>query len=327
MGLADTVTKAYMQENSVFADAFNYLLYNGREVVDPKRLQELDTTGIALPFGLPDENGKPLEEAVQKYRDVLKSAVIKQDDDAAYVLLGVENQTDIHYAMPVRNIIYDAIQYGKQVSDIVAKHRAEKKNPKESNRGEYLSGFYKSDKITPVITLVLHFGANEWDGPLSLHEMMNVQDKHLLNFIQDYRIHLIDPAKLSEKDLEKFSTSLREVIGYIKYSRDKKRLSEFLANNSRMLIEANAARVIRTVTNTPIRIPENVEVIDVCKAIEEMMNEREEKGMEQGMERGKLSMLIQLVRDGDLKPELAAKKANMTMAQFESIMKTPTSYS
>ncbi len=60
---------------------------------------------------------------------------------------------------------------------------------------------------------------------------------------------------------------------------------------------------------------------NVCKAIEEMMNEREEKGMEQGMERGKLSMLIQLVRDGDLKTELAAKKANMTMEQFEKIMK------
>ena len=29
MGLADTVTKAYMKDNSVFADAFNYLIYGG----------------------------------------------------------------------------------------------------------------------------------------------------------------------------------------------------------------------------------------------------------------------------------------------------------
>ena len=27
MGLADTVTKAYMKDNFVFADAFNYLVY------------------------------------------------------------------------------------------------------------------------------------------------------------------------------------------------------------------------------------------------------------------------------------------------------------
>ena len=93
----------------------------------------------------------------------------------------------------------------------------------------------KEDKITPVITLVLHFGANEWDGPLLLHEMMAVKNKNLLNFVQDYQIHLIDPAKLSAEDLERFSSSLREVIGYIKYSKDKKRLSEFLTDNPRMI--------------------------------------------------------------------------------------------
>ena len=48
MGLADTVTKAYMKENTVFADAFNYLIYGGKAVVDPAQLQELDTTEIAL---------------------------------------------------------------------------------------------------------------------------------------------------------------------------------------------------------------------------------------------------------------------------------------
>ncbi len=68
--------------------------------------------------------GKAARRSRFKYRDVLKSAIIKQDDEAAYLLLGIENQTDIHYAMPVRNIIYDALQYGKQVADIAAKHRA-----------------------------------------------------------------------------------------------------------------------------------------------------------------------------------------------------------
>ena len=89
MGLADTVTKAYMKENTVFADAFNYLIYGGKAVVDPAQLQELDTTEIALPFGAQDENGNQTADAVQKYRDVLKSAVIKQDDEAAYILLGI----------------------------------------------------------------------------------------------------------------------------------------------------------------------------------------------------------------------------------------------
>lgn len=243
---------------------------------------------------------------------MLKSAIIKQDDEAAYILLGIENQTDIHYAMPVRNIIYDALQYGKQVADIAAKHRASDGDAKGHSRGEYLSGFYKEDKITPVITLVLHFGANEWDGPLSLHEMMAVKNKNLLNFVQDYQIHLIDPARLSAEDLERFSSSLREVIGYIKYSKDKKRLSEFLTDNPRMLIEANAARVIKAVTNTPLDIPEGAEVIDVCKAVEEMMNESEE--------RGELRMLVKQVRKGRITIEQAAEDANMSVEQFKRVM-------
>ena len=286
MGLSDTVTKEYMRENTIFADAFNYLIYGGKRVVDPNLLQELDTTEIALPFGDEDAYGKQTVEAVQKYRDVLKSAVIMQDNKAAYILLGIENQTDVHYAMPVRNILYDALQYGKQVADIAVKHRSDEADTGKPNKGEFLSGFYKQDKIKPVITLVLHFGANEWDGPLSLHEMMEIKDQQLLDFVPDYPIYLIDPAKLTAEELGKFSTSLREVLGYIKYSKSKDDLSEFITDNPRMVMEASAARVIKVVTNTPIEIPEGEVTIDMCKAVEELMTEREERGEKRGEARG-----------------------------------------
>lgn len=112
--------------------------------------------------------------------------------------------------------------------------------------------------------------------------------------------------------MKRFSSSLREVIGYIKYSKDKKRLSEFLTDNPRMLIEANAARVIKAVTNTPLDIPEGAEVIDVCKAVEEMMNESEE--------RGELRMLVKQVRKGRITIEQAAEDANMSVEQFKRVM-------
>ena len=69
MGTADIVTKEYMRENTVFADAFNYLIYDGKPVVNPEQLRELDTTEIALPFG-PQENGQS-NDLVEKYRDIL----------------------------------------------------------------------------------------------------------------------------------------------------------------------------------------------------------------------------------------------------------------
>ena len=82
-----------------------------------------------------------------------------------------------------------------------------------------------------------------------------------------------------------------------------------------MLIEANAARVIKAVTNTPLDIPEGAEVIDVCKAVEEMMNESEE--------RGELRMLVKQVRKGRITIEQAAEDANMSVEQFKNWFTKP----
>ena len=223
---------------------------------------------------------------MQKYRDILKSAVIKQDEKMSYVLLGIENQTDVHYAMPVRNAIYDALQYGRQVADIAAEHRRNKKDFTGKSNGEYLSGFLKEDCIKPVITLVIHFGAEEWDGPLSLHEMMSVSDIEILSFVENYRIHLIDPAKLTEEQLDHFSTSLKEVMGYIKYSKNKEQLLKFLHTDTHRSIEMNAVRVIKTITNTPIEVSEEEGEIEMCKAIEDLIAESEARGRAEGEVRG-----------------------------------------
>ena len=336
MGTADMVTKEYMRENAVFADAFNYLIYNGKKVIDPAKLKEIDPTEIALPFGDEekageDKKGKVQEtewsavkngsvrkktagragkktDAVQKYRDILKSAVIKQDEKMSYVLLGIENQTDVHYAMPVRNAIYDALQYGRQVADIAAGHRRNKKDFTGKSNGEYLSGFLKEDCIKPVITLVIHFGAEEWDGPLSLHEMMSVSDIEILSFVENYRIHLIDPAKLTEEQLNKFSTSMREVIGYIKYSKNKDKLLEFLRTDAHRSIEMNAARVIRTITNTPIEVSEEEEEIEMCKAIEDLIAESEARGRAEGETRGEAKGMIEICLDMSFSKEDILKK-------------------
>ena len=322
MGTADIVTKEYMRENTVFADAFNYLIYNGKKVIDPAKLTEIDSTEIALPFGnaekvKAEKKRKEQEaewssvknesvrkkntsrvgvkmDAVQKYRDVFKSVVIKWDEKTSYVLLGIENQTDVHYAMPVRNAIYDALQYGRQVADIAADHRRNKKDFPGKSNGEYLSGFFKEDHIRPVITLVIHFGTEEWDGPLSLHEMMATRDMEILSFVENYRIHLIDPAKLTEEELDKFSTSLKEVMGYIKYSKDKEKLLEFLRTDTRKTIEMNAARVIKMITNTPIEVSEEMEEIEMCKAIEDLILESEEKGEKKGEAKGMIEICLEM---------------------------------
>lgn len=315
MSKKDTVTKAFMRENTVFADAFNYLIFNGKKVIQPEQLQELDTTELVQLIAKGKNNKN---ESVQKYRDILKATVIMEDENADYLLLGIENQTEIHYAMPVRNMIYDALQYGNQVAAIAAQNVKEKKAP---TRAEFLSGFYKADKLRPVITLVLHFGADPWDGATSLHEMMYFPLEEMRTFIQDYKIHLIDPAALKPDELEKFSTSLREVLGCIKYSKDKEKLSSFIRNNTRMMLKINAARVIQAITNITLDLSEEVEEVDMCKAIDDMMQDSREEGKAEGRTEGILFALTGLVRDGVLSIKDAAFRANMTESAFEAAMK------
>ena len=151
-------------------------MYDGAQVIQPECLKELDPTEIAILLNEKDTKDKKAVqmEAHQKYRDILKSAAIMEDGHTAYILLGIENQTDVNYAMPVRNMLYDALQYTKQVSEIADVHRRKKENSnhKSVSHAEFISGFYKNDRLIPVITLVIYFNANEWDGPRSLLDMM-----------------------------------------------------------------------------------------------------------------------------------------------------------
>ena len=52
---------------------------------------------------------------MQKLRDIFKNASIKYTGKSYVVLIGVENQSDIHYAIPVKNMFYDVMAYGKDV--------------------------------------------------------------------------------------------------------------------------------------------------------------------------------------------------------------------
>lgn len=67
--------------------------------------------------------GNDAEIAVQKLRDNIMLWTMAMDDKAAYAVLGIENQDKIHYAMAVKNMLYDALQYAKQVEEAKRSYR------------------------------------------------------------------------------------------------------------------------------------------------------------------------------------------------------------
>jgi len=299
----DTITKAYVQDINIFADIFNYYIYKGEQVIKPEELTQRDPTEIALPYGA---DGAVVP--VQKFRDVQKLYAAMTDGKMEYVIYGVENQSHVHLAMPVRNYLYDALEYAGQVDEAARSHKrerdAQKKkaeetgttegettgegDKKESDAVEFLSGFGKEDKLIPSITVTILFSAKPWDGPLSLFEMMGVSDPAVQACMNDYRIHLIAPAQMADDEIMKFQSSLREVLLFIKYSENKDELSQILENNQKRFgeLERRAAEVIKAVTNAGMKYKKSEEVIDVCKAIQDMQTEARKEGEQIGKQIG-----------------------------------------
>ena len=295
MGKIDTCTKDYVKDNTIFADIFNHFLYQGEQKIVPEALFAVDTTKISVPYGV-DRAGVP----IQKYRDHLEILTAKTDQSAVYLLLGIENQGEVHYAMPVKCMVYDALDYASQVEKVAKSHREEKqkeKNKKEAKSGklrtedehkrdvkitsgEYLTGFYKEDHLIPVITLVIYFGANEWDGPRNLHQMFAIQDKKILSYIPNYEINLLAPQEMKDEEIAQFQTDFREVMLFCKYMKDKEKLSELLNKNPAYRnMDQKAIRVIEAVANTKIQVNEKEEKGNVCEGLQGIIDDaiQEEK--------------------------------------------------
>ena len=314
MPTQDTIGKWYMSDNAIFADAFNFLLYDGEPVIKPEKLREADTTGIALPYG----NNARL--TVQKYRDLKKIWAAKEDGEVVYILLGDELQSKVHYAMPVKDMLYDAIDYTEQVEN--ARRSYQKKNDTgefsfengtlqmKLTSEEFLSGFRKTDRLMPVITATIYFGADDWDGPLSLHDMMNVPDKRLLRAIPNYWINLIAPARIDDADFEKFNTDLGIALKVLKYQ-DKRTMRQVIRDLSGRKIGRATAEFLNVQAKLGLVFEEPIEEgeVDMSKGMEMIISSERAEATENN--------LLQNIK-------MMMKNAHFTLEQAFATLEVPS---
>ena len=291
MGKADIESRKYMRDTEHFADVVNYYVFGGRQIVRPDDLTPLDTAEVVIPYG----NGT--RSPVQKYRDTVKLWSAMTDEKVVYVIDGRVSQNE---------------------NDI--------KSLKLTS-GEFLSGFRKDDKLIPVITLVVFFGNTEWDGPMTIHEMLNTQDRQILDLVQDYQIHLVAPSGIADDDFTKFRTDLGPVLQFIKYSDDKDKLAEATKSIDRFRnMDPESVGLINAVTGSDLKIVVNEEgKVDVCTAIDEMRKESRIEGKIEGRREGKiegsLETLVHLVQKGLISLYDAALEADLTPDEFSLKMK------
>ncbi|MCD8019846.1 MAG: Rpn family recombination-promoting nuclease/putative transposase, partial [Clostridiales bacterium] len=289
MGAQDTSTRDYVNEADIFSDAYNYLMYDGEPELEAGMLRPLDTSLYMKIFGSSDfkndiekaqdtirksektnsrkKRQKSVKrdpyESVQRYRDAVRLASAKTDGHFTYIILGLEAQTHVHYAMCIRNLIYDGLQYARQVEELRLKHRLAGDTDIPD---EFLSGMKKNDRLLPVITLVIHFAPEPWDGALSLKELLDIPDERIQPFIQDYKVFLIDPARMDDDEFKKFSTNLGDALKFMKYSANDIKMEELIKGDAFKKLDRKAAQVIKDCANIDIEIKPNQEVINMCKA-------------------------------------------------------------
>ena len=129
----DMVLQRYLSDNERYADLINGCWFGGRQVLKASDLSERDTqTEYWRRMKRIGGNGKWRR---QRYRDLSRKAAFGMN----FVVIGAENQKEVHYLMPLRSMGYDVDEYERQAADIKKQIRKQK----GISRSEFLSGFGK----------------------------------------------------------------------------------------------------------------------------------------------------------------------------------------
>ena len=178
---ADVVVKNYWRNNEQFADFFNAVLYEGKQVIKPDELEDMDTEESYV-----SENKKYVESVLAS-RDNIKIRKKSTKHDVELCILGMESQEHIHYAMPMRVMGYDYGSYKKQYDSNAVKYKI----AKGLSDDEFISKMKRTDKFIPIITIVIYYGEKAWDGAVSLQGMLDIPED-MKAFINDYNKDLFN---------------------------------------------------------------------------------------------------------------------------------------
>ena len=216
----DITTKNLLENNDVFADIANVNLFGGDPVIKQEDLEEMSA----------DTSYKDLEGAHRRLsRDILKK-VNRLGGCIAFI--GYENQIGINNVMPIRDMGYNYTVYAKQIQNLVADNRKNKKSA-------YAKVLHDHQKLMPVATFVLYYGKKRWRKPLSLMDVLDIpgEDRGIWRrLLSDYRIKVIHMANQPEEIRKMYQSDYRVIADYLAYHKNEKKLYDCLREDRREII-------------------------------------------------------------------------------------------
>lgn len=310
----DIVLGEYWSDREHFADLYNAVLFGGEQVLSPDNLEERDSnvSGIAK-TGARNKHGKKTQQSIKAVRDVLKVVKYSKEYDAEFAILGIENQNKIHYAMPLRVMEYDTRSYKKQYREYVRKNRK-----KGLTGDEFLSKMKQTEKLVPVITIVIYYGEKRWDGAKSLKEMLRIPPQ-IEAYVNDYPMHLVEFGNGGLPLQNGDNINLFEIcrILYnqkVKLAERKKKIIHYVGSHEvgNEVLDAAGA-----VLGKEIEINEK-EDGNMCSFFEELERECEERGILKNA----VKVVGNAMRDYGLSLEAACKLAEISVEKYTNYVNT-----
>lgn len=214
MGRVDVYESDYLENEEIFADLVNGVLYQGRRVVRPEDLREQDGELRSLSEG---KAKKTIRDKVRLWKGTILAVFV------------VENQTKVDYHMVIRAMLSESMAYDKQWK----KRKDQLASGKEKlSSDEFISGMRKKDKFIPVITIVVYYGTEKpWDGARTLYELLDAEgyEKEVFPFITNYQLNVFDYHDYDS--FEQFHTELQTVFEFLRYSNDGRLLKKKMENH------------------------------------------------------------------------------------------------
>ena len=249
MGQKDLAQKLLEDHADVFADIFNVLLFQGKQIICA---DELEKTANESQYKADTNN---LHE---ERRDLLK-LWIKGNNKA---LLGIENQMDADDHMPIRIIGYDGVSY----------------------RSQLLKGWKGS--YCPVITLVLYYGDKSWNQPFSLaEELPELKKLHG----SDYQFHVFHIPNLTDEQIQMFQSDFRIVADFFaaqkrgqKYRGSRKKIRHVDEILKFMKVFTDDDRFLKVTLDDKQK-----EDVNMCMILDQIEEEGWQKGIAEGRKTGR----------------------------------------
>lgn len=154
----------------------------------------------------------------------------------------------------------------------------------------FLGGITKEDRFKAVVTIVLYYGSEPWQGARTLYDLLDLDSVHdkVKDLLNDYRIHILEVRRIQE--LDRYQTDLREVFGFIQKSGDKAAVKKFAFENAEKFqkLEEDAYDVISILTGSKEletmkeKYREKAGKINMCEAIRGLIEEGKAIGLSLG---------------------------------------------